>query len=144
MLYLRRLGEERKKQGKMELDGRMARMGYYPFSGLCRNKESLSQQGSLGVVLRRAFPCHDRVLGQQGVFDVATRFWCLYGRGGCVMDGLCRDMTLGVATTAFQCGTEACYDRVFSIMTGFSHLVSRQSVAVWGHNTVLGVATRTS
>ena len=60
------------------------------------------------------------------------------------MDGLCRDMTPGVSTAAFQCGTEACCDRVFSIMTGFSHLVSRQSVVVWGHNTVLGVVTRMS
>ena len=38
-------------------------MGYCPFSGLCRDRESLSLQGSLGVVLRWDFPYRDRAGG---------------------------------------------------------------------------------
>ena len=38
----------------------MTRMGYYLFFGLCRDRESLSRQGSSGVVSRRAFPYCDR------------------------------------------------------------------------------------
>ena len=49
---------------------------------------------------------------------------------------LCCDMTRGVATTAQECGTEACHDRAFSVVTRFGHLVSRHSlgvVTVCGH-----------
>ena len=35
-------------------------MGCCPFSGLCRDRESLSRQGFLSLVSRQAIPCHDR------------------------------------------------------------------------------------
>ena len=43
---------------------------------------------------------------------------------------LCRNMTSGVATTAQECGTEACRDRAFSVAIGFGFLVSRHSLGV--------------
>ena len=53
--------KKRKKKKKGTWNGRMARMGHCPFFGLCRDKESLSQQGFLGTVSRQAIPCCDRV-----------------------------------------------------------------------------------
>ena len=41
-------------------NGRMARMGYYPFSGLYHDRESPSRQGFLSLVSQQAIPCHDR------------------------------------------------------------------------------------
>ena len=63
---------------------------------------------------------------KNGSLRVATQFWCGdKGGGGCVVDGLCCNMTPSVLTAAFQRGTEAFRDRVFSVVIEFSHLVSR-------------------
>ena len=62
-------------------------------------------------------------VGKQGLSVSQHSFGVATGglRRGLV---LCRDMTLGGATAMLHCEVEACCNKVFFIVTGFSCLVS--------------------